>query len=31
LLAAFADQMYNFFSLMRGDYRLPPGPTAQKN
>jgi hypothetical protein len=24
LLAAFADQMYNFFSLTRGKYRLPP-------
>jgi len=26
LLAAFADQMYNFFSLMRGTYRLPTTP-----
>lgn len=24
LLAGFADQMYNFLSLMRGTYRLPP-------
>lgn len=25
LLAAFADQMYNFMSLMRGKFVVPPG------
>jgi len=29
LLAAFADQMYNFFSLMRGTYRLPTTSTER--
>jgi hypothetical protein len=30
LLAAFADQMYNFFSLMRGTYCLPPTSTPKE-
>jgi hypothetical protein len=30
LLAAFADQMYNFLSLMRGTYRLPSTPIQKE-